>query len=231
MEIPQTVAPQVPSSIIDNYSGTRITRNSPRSFYEVTARLYRSIGHNPDWSSSSLTNSTTVDPVIVPPTSGWPGIMDRDNRLQHEGKTTKQRREIFREGVEAIVGPSGFMFFAEFNHGSWMQLFLPFSSNASGAEDNSERPKPRQCKRIILGNPLIAITMLQHDLNAGLAVPVELLLVEDDEEEVGLKKPRTRIVYQLPSALIAGVNTNPELREAAEKLDEKLEALVKDIAS
>lgn len=93
---------------------------------------------------------------------------------------------------------------------------------------NSEASKVQQ---IILGHPLIAINMLQHDLNAGSAVPVELLLVEDEEEEVGLKRPRTRIVYQLPSALIAGVYKTPELMEAGEKLDEKLEALVKDIAS
>lgn len=33
-------------------------------------------------------------------------------------------------------------------------------------------------KRIILGNPLIAITMLKHDMTAGLAVPVELLVLE-----------------------------------------------------
>jgi hypothetical protein len=42
-----------------------------------------------------------------------------------------------------------------------------------------------QAKRIISGNPLIAITMLKHDLTAGLAVPVELLILEKRKEEGG----------------------------------------------
>lgn len=156
--------------------------------------------------------------------------MERDKILQSTGTTTKIRGEIFQEGVKDALGPSDFIFFAEFDHGNWMQFFSPFLSNASRPDENQKPAEPRQCKRIILGNPLIAITMLKHDLNAGLAVPVELLLVEDDKEE-GEKNRGTRIVYQLPSALIARLNTNPELREAAEKLDEKLEVLVKDIAS
>ena len=132
-----------------------------------------------------------------------------------------------------MLGPHGFMFFAEFDHGSWMPLFVappyPSSKARSGVLVEKPTAKPRrQCKRVILGNPMIALTMLQHDLNAGLAVPVELLLVEEDEGE---KAGGTRIGYQLPSALIARVNTNPELRAAAENLDGKLAALLMHIAS
>jgi uncharacterized protein (DUF302 family) len=43
----------------------------------------------------------------------------------------------------------------------------------------------RKCKRILLGNPLVAITMLKHDMKAGLSVPVELLVVEATREEGG----------------------------------------------
>lgn len=227
MDIPCPSVPQIRPSITDNFLGTRITTYSPHSFDDVTARLYRSIGPDSDWSSSTSTTASAT--AASPPVLAWPGIMERDRHLQRIGKTAKERREVLQEGVEAVVGPSGFMLFAEIDHGRWMQLFMP-SSSASGEEENNQSAAPRQCKRIILGNPLIAITMLQHDLNAGLAVPVELLLVGEDEKEEGEKRPGTRIVYQLPSALIARVNTKPELREAAEKLDEKLQALVKDIA-
>jgi uncharacterized protein (DUF302 family) len=79
-------------------------------------------------------------------------------------------------------------------------------------------------KRIILGNPLIAITMLKHDLTAGLAVPVELLVLEKKDGSVDL-------VYQLPSALVAGLNRDEELVKAAETLDAKLAVLVQFIAS
>jgi uncharacterized protein (DUF302 family) len=77
-------------------------------------------------------------------------------------------------------------------------------------------------KRIILGNPLIAITMLKHDTSAGLYVPVELLVKE--KEDGG-----TDLIYNIPSNLIANesVEGKPvELRKAAEVLDQKLRALL-----
>jgi len=81
----------------------------------------------------------------------------------------------------------------------WLPLFLPkFKLNI---------------KRIILGNPLIAVTMLKHDISAGLYVPVELLAQE--KEDGG-----TDLVYTTPSHLIANENADckiTELREAAEK--------------
>jgi len=79
-------------------------------------------------------------------------------------------------------------------------------------------------KRIILGNPLIAITMLKHDMITGLAVPVELLVIETYEGGVDL-------IYQLPSALIAGLNRDEKLVSAVAELDRKLEALVNEVAS
>jgi len=65
--------------------------------------------------------------------------------------------------------------------------------------------------------------MLEHDMTAGLAVPVELLVLERKEGGVDL-------VFQWPSALITGLNKDEKLVDAASKLDEKLDALVKDIA-
>jgi uncharacterized protein (DUF302 family) len=85
----------------------------------------------------------------------------------------------------------------------------------------------RKCKRIILGNPLVAITMLRHDMKAGLSVPVELLVIEVTREEGG----GVDLVYHLPSALIMADGDNTELAAAAQKLDEKLQKLVLRIAS
>ena len=103
------------------------------------------------------------------------------------------------------------MIFEEFNH----DVRIPLFGVGYGLKS----------KRVILGNPLIATTVLKHDLTAGLAVPVELRLLENEN------KIFTRVVYQLPSGLIAGVNKDTELLSAANRLDEKLEALVKYIAS
>jgi len=96
----------------------------------------------------------------------------------------------------------------EYNHGAWLPLFIPGFKLKS--------------KRIILGNPLIAITMLKHDRSAGLYVPVELLVEEREDGGTDLK-------YITPSNLIAneGIEGKPdELRKAAEVLDQKLQTLV-----
>jgi hypothetical protein len=109
------------------------------------------------------------------------------------------------------------MHFFEVDHGAWMPLF---KDSLAWKPVNGRNLK---AKRFILGNPLIAIGMLKWDLDAGLYAPTELLLVE--EESGGC-----RIVYQLPSGLVAGYeDAGAELKKGAQVLDEKLEALVVDI--
>ncbi len=105
--------------------------------------------------------------------------------------------------VERFLGPSGFMLFAEFNHGGWIHKF--------GIE--------RKALRWILGNPLIAITMIRHDITAGLFAPVELLVAENEDG------PGTAITYVRPSSLMV-TEENPPLLAAAKALDQKFEALV-----
>ncbi|KAF7862493.1 hypothetical protein EAF04_007366 [Stromatinia cepivora] len=121
-------------------------------------------------------------------------------------------RERFVRGVGAAVGPEGFMIFVEFSHGSWLPLFNINSNPQLGL------------KRIILGNPLVALTMLSQSsksLNAGLFVPVEILVCELPGGE------GTEIMWQVPSTMIAAVDEgNNGLLAAAEVLDRKLEELI-----
>jgi uncharacterized protein (DUF302 family) len=114
--------------------------------------------------------------------------------------------DAYQEKVESYVGPSGFMLFGLLNHGGWIKKV--------GIE--------RKALRVIIGNPLIAITMLRHDLTAGLFAPVELLLVEEDNG-------RSSLIYVQPSSLMV-VETNPPLLAAARELDVKLAALASAIA-
>jgi uncharacterized protein (DUF302 family) len=81
----------------------------------------------------------------------------------------------------------------------------------------------RKVMRVVLGNPLIAITMLRHDVTAGLFAPVELLLVDEGEA-------RSSLTYVKPSSLMV-VESNPELLAAAEELDAKLAALATKVTS
>ncbi|KBZ68908.1 DUF302 domain-containing protein [Mycobacterium colombiense] len=113
--------------------------------------------------------------------------------------------ESYRERVESHVGPSGFMLFGTVDHGAWIPK--------AGVD--------RKALRVILGNPLIAITMLRHDVTAGLFAPVELLLLEEDDG--------SSLTYVKPSSLMV-VQPNPELLSAAEQLDAKLAALAEKVA-
>jgi hypothetical protein len=76
--------------------------------------------------------------------------------------------------------------------------------------------------RVILGNRLIAVTMLRHDVSAGLFAPVELL---EMDEGAG-----SSVTYVKPSTLMV-VESNPELLSAAEELDAKLAALAEKVTN
>jgi uncharacterized protein (DUF302 family) len=115
--------------------------------------------------------------------------------------------ESYRQEAEGLAGPSGFMLFGLINHGAWMKKVGAFGRSM----------------RVILGNPAIAITMLKHDVKAGLFAPVELLLLEE-------KGNRSTLIYVKPSSLMV-IEPDDELLSAALSLDQKLEALAVKITS
>jgi hypothetical protein len=109
----------------------------------------------------------------------------------------------FSDAVNArYVGESGFMLFAELDHG-WIARF--------GIR--------RRTVRWILGNPLIAITMIRWDISAGLFAPVEILITDHQDGQ------GTDVIYVRPSSLMV-IEANPPLLAAALELDKKLDALV-----
>jgi hypothetical protein len=113
--------------------------------------------------------------------------------------------ESYEGEVRSRVGPGGFMLLAVWNHGGWIKK--------AGID--------RKLMRIVIGNPLIAITMLRHDVTAGLFAPVELLLSEEPDG-------RSALTYVVPSSLMV-VEPNPPLCEAATALDAKLAALAEAV--
>ena len=123
-------------------------------------------------------------------------------------------KEAFIAATHEYLGPHDFMHFAELNHGAWTSLF--------GFH------KGLQAKRIIFGNPFIAITMLEHDMRAGLFAPVEALVLEREDGH------GTDVIMIKPSTIIAGGvdgERGKALGDAAEKLDKKLEDLWQWVAS
>ena len=115
--------------------------------------------------------------------------------------------DAYSDSVKGFAGPSGFMLFGLIDHGEW--------TRKAGLN--------RKAMRVILGNPLIAITMLECDLQSGLFAPVELLLLEEPSDT-------SSVVYVRPSTLMV-VEHNQPLHDAAIILDQKLDALVTKITS
>ena len=147
------------------FSGMRLTLRTKVPFEEVLARFRAQVGN-----------------------ANVPDILRLAAECPNEHTYAKE--------IEArYVGKSGFMLFAEINHGGWIARF--------GIQ--------RRVLRLIFGNPLIAITMIREDISAGLFVPVELLLV--DAPDGG-----TALTYIQPSTLIAIDHDNAALRTAAEAL-------------
>jgi uncharacterized protein (DUF302 family) len=111
--------------------------------------------------------------------------------------------EFVRTVQERFEGESGFMLFAEIDHGGWLSKFQI----------------QRRTVRWILGNPVIAVTMIRHDITAGLFAPVEILVTENENGQ------GTMVTYVRPSSLMV-IEDNPPLLAMATLLDAKFDALI-----
>jgi uncharacterized protein (DUF302 family) len=118
-------------------------------------------------------------------------------------QTPTPEAEFARVVQERFEGESGFMLFAEIDHGGWLSKF--------GIH--------RRTVRWILGNPLIAVSMIRHDITAGLFAPVEILVTEGEDGD------GATVTYIRPSSLMV-IEENPPLLAAATLLDAKFDALI-----
>jgi len=107
-----------------------------------------------------------------------------------------------RTKIEAMVGPSGFMLFRTSDHGALLRL----------------AGQKKKAIQYLVGNPLFAVQMTQHDIRAGLYAPLRVLIYED-------AAGKTCLEYDKPSSLL-GQFGNAKVTEIAAMLDRKLEQLV-----
>jgi uncharacterized protein (DUF302 family) len=107
----------------------------------------------------------------------------------------------FEARIRAHEGRSGFMRFLSNDHGAWMSRM--------GVE--------AKIRSYIIGNPLIAQTMITHDPGVGLNVPIRVVIYQTASGEA-------RLAYDLPSSLMSRLH-NDDVSAAALKLDAKLRAL------
>jgi uncharacterized protein (DUF302 family) len=112
--------------------------------------------------------------------------------------------EAVRIRLEEMAGPSGFMHFRTSDHGALLRLV----------------GQTKKAVQYLLGNPLFAVQMTQHDIRAGLYAPLRVLVYEDEGG-------KTCVEYDRPSSLF-GQFGNASVTEVATMLDRKLERLVAD---
>jgi uncharacterized protein (DUF302 family) len=150
---------------------------------------------------TEITTSTPFDEVIsrFRAQMGKVGVAE----VVALAKTDISAEDYSRQVEERFVGASGFIIFAEIDHGGWIPKF--------GIN--------RRSVRWIFGNPLIALTMLRHDITAGLFAPVEMLITEQADGN------GTNVIFVRPSTLMV-IEEHPPLLAAAQALDEKIDALI-----
>lgn len=109
--------------------------------------------------------------------------------------------------TDAISGPHGLVKFLSLDQGSLTSL--------SGAV--------KHCTLLLVGNPVLASSVLDVDIRAGLEVPLKVCIFDKGEEN------RSYITYDLPSARLG--NLNKELEQIGELLDAKLAAVIHRVIS
>ncbi|KAG7449304.1 uncharacterized protein BT62DRAFT_1073788 [Guyanagaster necrorhizus] len=113
-------------------------------------------------------------------------------------------KDAFEEGLKRMANGNDFLFFLQFNHSVWMKIY---HENVPTAIVYT------------IGNPIIAETLMKHDLRASLNIPPRLLILEKADGS------GTDIVYHLPSSVMV-LEYNTALKAAAQILDDKVDQLL-----
>src|SRR4029077_532592 len=134
---------------------------------------------------------------------GHPNIEEFWKRMT-AAKTKSEMEAV----VQSVIGPSGFMEFARFDHGGVVHKARPEGSPG--------------IFRLIIGKPLIMREMVKHVPDAGSYAPVTILI---DERPDGV-----HLSYDRMASLLVPYENAAALKVARE-LDAKVEALLASAAA
>src|SRR5439155_12481570 len=148
----------------------------------------------------TLSSSKSFDQVVAALNSavGHPNMSDF-------WKSTDRAQSVaeLQSTIEKVLGRTGLMLFAEFDHGAIVRK-------------GTGRDTPRMI-RFVIGNPLIMKEMAKRVPDAGSYAPVTILI---DERSDGV-----HLSYDRMKSFLAPYN-NSEALKVARDLDEKVEALL-----
>jgi len=129
-------------------------------------------------------------------------VGDGEYKVFEELVEAKAPFEHVKNVLDSMLGQSGFMNFALFNLGALLSLM----------------GKQKNARLYLLGNPLIANQMIEHDTAVGLYIPPRVLVYDDYEG-------KTHIAYDKPSSLL-GQFKNGFISKVAQMLDQRIEEAV-----
>jgi uncharacterized protein (DUF302 family) len=127
---------------------------------------------------------------------------DRVNELLTQLAASRVSWDQVRQKIESQMGASGFAIFNKVEQGQLLAL----------------AGKPRRVSQYTLGNPLLAIEMIQHEPEVALYAPLRLAVFEED-------RGGTRIAYDRFTSVLAPY-PHPEIAAIADIVQRKLDDLV-----
>ncbi|MBW4430738.1 MAG: DUF302 domain-containing protein [Pelatocladus maniniholoensis HA4357-MV3] len=156
----------------------------------------------------------TVTRVIVSSEKPFQEVIEAIESILGDGKYSvfeelvdaKAPFEQVESVVESMLGQSGFMKLAVFNTGGLLSLM----------------GKAKNVKLYLLGNPLIANQMIEHNPVVGLYVPPRLLVYDDYEG-------KTHITYDKLSSILSQFD-NEFILKVSQKLDQRFQEIAVAIA-
>jgi uncharacterized protein (DUF302 family) len=160
------------------------------------------------------TTQTTIEHIEVPSNRSYDHVTAYlDERLGVFGDSDRLRAQLppgtswaqIEKVIEGMMGSSGFAMFNKVEHGDLLSV----------------AGKPRRVSQYSIGNPLLAIRMLQHEPAIALYAPLRLAVYEDGEGQCV-------VAYDRFTSALARYQ-HPEIASTAKVVEQKLEALVAEI--
>lgn len=106
--------------------------------------------------------------------------------------------EVIKQRLADVAGNTGLMIFGHQDHGRLLSI----------------KGKPAKAMQYLIGNPLIAAEMTQHDIRAALYAPLRIIVYEGEDQVLYAE-------YDLPSTLF-GQFGNEEILAVSIELDKSI---------
>lgn len=130
------------------------------------------------------------------------GALGNTDELAEQLGASKASWEQVKQAIEQRLGSSGFSVFSKVEQGQ----LLSFAG------------KPRRVIQYAIGNPLLAIQMIEHVPEVALYAPLRLAVYEGEQGT-------TFVAYDRFSSLLSQYH-RPEIAAVAQLVEQKLETLV-----